>query len=158
MQNRTCTECGKTKPATLDFWGSTPTGNLRGYCNVCMNKRSREYEAKNKDKRRARDAKRAALGAGARAGFDLETKQRLFRAQNGVCACCFERIETAAMGEVDHMRPLSRGGLHEWSNFLLAHGRCNRDKHNKTLQEHWEWRVKMGLDSENLGRKHGLIP
>lgn len=41
---------------------------------------------------------------------------------------------------------------------MLAHAQCNRGKHNKTLVEHWEWRVRVGLDIENLGRKYGLLP
>jgi 5-methylcytosine-specific restriction endonuclease McrA len=66
-------------------------------------------------------------------------------------------IDFAENGEVDHMRPLSKGGMHASSNFILAHSRCNRDKKDKTLEEHWDWRVKVGHDVENLGRKHGLI-
>ena len=158
MLTKRCTICGEEKPATLDYWGSTPAGNLRGYCNQCMNKRSREYEAKNKDKRKARDAKRAATAPGARTGFGPGIKRELWDKQGGICLCCFQKIDFAENGEVDHMRPLSKGGEHASSNFILAHCRCNRDKKDKTIEEHWDWRVKVGHDVENLGRKHGLIP
>src|ERR1700682_1740172 len=155
MLSKTCTRCGETKPASHDYFGSTPSGNLRGYCNACMNKASREYEANNKDRRRARDAKRAQAANGARRAFSLETKRDLWRKQSCICLCCLQRIERPEDGEVDHVTPLSKGGRHEPSNFLLAHSRCNRDKHNKTLIEHWEWRGRVGLGTEKLGRKHG---
>ncbi|WGR70185.1 MULTISPECIES: HNH endonuclease signature motif containing protein [unclassified Bradyrhizobium] len=122
-----------------------------------MNKASTEYEAKNKDARRERDAKRARAVGGIRRSFDAKTKQDLFAKQNGHCACCFKLIESPASGEVDHVVPLERGGRDEGDNLLLAHAQCNKEKHNKTLHEHWEWRVRVGLDTENLGRKHGLI-
>jgi 5-methylcytosine-specific restriction endonuclease McrA len=122
-----------------------------------MNKASADYEAKNKDKRGERDKKRGEAGAGARAAFDDATKRVLFAKQNGICRCCMKPISSIAVGQVDHVIPLSKGGEHHPSNFMLAHSQCNKEKHNKTLAEHWEWRVLNGLDEENLGRKHGLL-
>ena len=55
------------------------------------------------------------------------------------------------------MIPLARGGKHDTSNFMLTHKQCNKEKHNKTLVEHWDWRVHVGLNKVNLGRKLGLI-
>jgi 5-methylcytosine-specific restriction endonuclease McrA len=123
-----------------------------------MNKRSREYEARNKDKRKIRDARRAAAAGGSRRSFDLRTKQVLFEQQGGNCPGCFQPIERLEEAEVDHVTPLSQGGHDGLGNLLLMHARCNRDKHKKTLAEYWEWRVKVGMDKENLGRKNGLIP
>jgi 5-methylcytosine-specific restriction endonuclease McrA len=122
-----------------------------------MNKASKTYEQDNKERRRTRDKKRAAAGAGARASFDPVVKLSLFNKQAGVCPCCMKPICRADAGEVDHVVPLSKGGKHHSSNFMLAHSQCNKEKHNKTLAEHWEWRVRCGLDQENLGRKHGLL-
>jgi 5-methylcytosine-specific restriction endonuclease McrA len=158
MEVKRCTICGEVKPATHDYWGSTPSGNFRGYCNECMNRRSREYEAKNKDKRRVRDTRRATSGGGIRRTFSLAEKKQLFDRQNGNCPGCFQSIERPELGEVDHLRPLSRGGIDDRPNFILMHPRCNRDKKQKTLPEYWEWRVRVGMDDENLGRKNGLIP
>jgi 5-methylcytosine-specific restriction endonuclease McrA len=123
-----------------------------------MNKASASYERNNKDARRVRDEKRASAGREARIAFDDGTKRTLLKKQAGVCPCCFEPISSIAIAEVDHAIPLAKGGVHSASNFILAHAQCNKEKHNKTLAEHWEWRVRVGLDSENLGRKHGLIP
>lgn len=155
--DKTCVRCGESKPASRDFFGSTPSGGLRGYCRTCMNKASREYESRNKAGRRTRDAKRARAGDGTRAAFDDATKRDLYRRQSGLCPCCGKPIESAPSGEVDHMVPLARGGAHHPKNFILAHRKCNKEKHNKTLVEHWDWRVKVGLDDENLGRRLGLL-
>jgi 5-methylcytosine-specific restriction endonuclease McrA len=158
MQKKKCTRCGEAKPATREFFGSTPSGVLRGYCRTCMNKASAEYERNNKDRRRKRDAKCASIDRDARAGFDDSTKRALLKRQAGLCPCCFLPITSISLADVDHATPLAKGGVHHPSNFMLAHAQCNKEKHNKTLPEHWEWRVRVGLDPENLGRKHGLIP
>lgn len=157
MQERKCTRCGETKPATREFFGSTPSGGLRGFCRTCMNQASAKYERDNKEGRRIRDEKRADVALDARRSFDDSTKRSLFKRQAGVCPCCFLPIASVGDAEVDHTTPLARGGKHHPSNFMLAHTQCNKEKHNKTLAEHWEWRVRVGLDSENLGRKHGLL-
>jgi len=122
-----------------------------------MNAASRKFEANNKERRRERDAKRAKATGGVRRSFDLATKSILFTKQDGRCPCCLAPIARPGDGEVDHVVPLERGGSDVSSNWMLAHARCNREKHNKTLAEHWEWRVRVGLDTENLGRKHGLL-
>lgn len=157
MSTKTCSRYSETKPANREYFGSTPSGGLRGYCRSCMNAASRTYEANNKERRRERDAKRARAGRGIRGSFDLSTKRNLFRKQHGVCSCCFEYIGRPEDGEVDHVVPLERGGSDLSSSLMLAHAQCNREKHKKTLVEHWEWRVRVGLDTQNLGRKHGLM-
>ena len=154
---KTCTRCGEQKPATREFYGSTPSGGLKGFCRTCMNKASRAYEENNKSRRRERDAKRAEAGKGARSSFDIGTKEDFFTKQNGYCPCCMKPIRRPEEGEIDHVIPLSRGGQHDPSNFLLVHRQCNKEKHGKTLVEHWAWRVNRGLDAENLGAKYGLL-
>lgn len=153
-----CLACGEVKPNTRDFFGGTGTGTgkLRGKCRACMNAYSRDYNERNKDKRQIRDEKRAASGR--RASFASELKRELFKKQNGLCICCFELIPDPGSAQVDHMKPLSRGGKDDRSNYLLVHAKCNQEKHGKTLQEYWRWRVVNGLDQENLGVKFGFIP
>lgn len=154
---KSCTRCGESKPATRAFFGSTPSGGLKGFCRTCMNKASAQYEANNPQARLQRDAKRAGLSGGTRQSFDIDTKRTLFEKQGGICPCCFQSLDRADLCEVDHATPLTKGGRDHSSNLLLAHAQCNKEKHNKTLREHWEWRMRVGLDSENLGRKYGLI-
>jgi 5-methylcytosine-specific restriction endonuclease McrA len=71
--------------------------------------------------------------------------------------CCFEEISSAEGSAVDHATPLAKGGRDDPSNLFLAHAQCNKEKHAKTLREHWEWRVRQGLDEENLGLKYGFL-
>jgi 5-methylcytosine-specific restriction endonuclease McrA len=140
--NKTCTRCGEARPSTGEFFGHTPLGGLKGFCRDCERKASRAYEAQNKDRRRARDAKRAEAGGGVRGSFTLKLKRReLFQKQGGRCPCCFKLIDRFEAAEVDHSVPLSRGQRRS-SNRFLVHKQCNKEKHNKTFAEHWEWRVK----------------
>lgn len=155
--SKSCSRCGEQKPATREFFGSTPSGGLRGDCRTCMNMDSRDYEVNNKQRRLERDSQKSTSRKRARGGFSLATKKALHVKQSGICPCCMKPIGLASDGEVDHMTPLSKGGKHDSSNFMLAHKQRNKEKHNKTLLEHWDWRVERGLDTENLGRKHGLF-
>lgn len=65
----------------------------------------------------------------------------LFRRDNGVCAICGKRCNyedyvvrdgSFIAGDwypsIDHIKPISKGGLHSWGNIQLAHRRCNRIK------------------------------
>jgi 5-methylcytosine-specific restriction endonuclease McrA len=122
-----------------------------------MNAASAAREKKDKEGRRERERRRAAASGGSRGSIDEETKRDLFRKQDGICPCCIQAVVDPLTAEVDHVTPLAKGGAHDGSNLMLAHARCNREKKDKTLSEHWEWRVKVGLDVENLGRKHGLL-
>jgi len=52
------------------------------------------------------------------------------------CAYCGGGADT-----VDHVRPRSRGGAHEWTNVVAACGRCNHRKADRLLHEiGWELR------------------
>lgn len=147
--------CGKACDRRI-LWPHA-TGGLKGRCRQCERIASRDFEKNNKDKRRARDTKRAAATGGTRGSFDIGVKRELHRKQGGRCICCLRLIEITDTAEVDHGHPLSRGGADHSSNLFLVHARCNKEKHNKTLPEHRAWRVKVGKDPENIGEKHGLI-
>ena len=59
--------------------------------------------------------------------------------------------------DVLHRRRILVASGKKQTEFMGTRPKCNKEKHNKTLSEHWEWRVERGLDPENLGRKHGLL-
>lgn len=74
------------------------------------------------------------------------TLQALFNRDNGVCHICGgvcdwgdkeERNGTIICGNnypsIDHVKPLSLGGLHEWGNVRLAHRLCNSIKSDKYI-------------------------
>lgn len=69
----------------------------------------------------------------------------LFRRDKGICALCGRRCDledyTVREGvfiagdwypSVDHIKPISKGGLHSWDNVQLAHRLCNTLKSDKT--------------------------
>jgi 5-methylcytosine-specific restriction endonuclease McrA len=52
----------------------------------------------------------------------------VFKRDNGICGICKERVEMSSRWEVDHIIPISKGGLHSYANVQLAHRKCNRAK------------------------------
>jgi len=53
--------------------------------------------------------------------------------------CCFYCDEDISDGfQLEHMMPLSRGGMHCWSNTVLSCQPCNYHKHTKTVEEFCE--------------------
>jgi len=75
------------------------------------------------------------------------TVEGLFRRDKGICSICGGRCDledyTVREGvfiagdwypSVDHIKPISKGGLHSWGNVQLAHRRCNTLKSDKELK------------------------
>jgi len=72
------------------------------------------------------------------------TLEALYRRDSGVCYLCggmcdwFDRT-VICVGDkypsIDHIVPVSRGGLHAWNNVRLAHFKCNVDKSDKIIPE-----------------------
>lgn len=72
------------------------------------------------------------------------TIEQLYNKSNGVCAICGGQcdwgdrtitddgtfIVGALYPSIDHIKPVSKGGLHEWKNVQLAHFLCNSKKSN----------------------------
>jgi len=84
---------------------------------------------------------RRARHYGSTAQFDDSiTLKKVFDKFNGVCQICggmcdWESIEHGHIRRlyptVDHIVPLSKGGLHTWGNVQLAHLGCNAGKQAK---------------------------
>jgi hypothetical protein len=151
---RTCSKCAQTKPETGDYFGHTPSGNLRFECKDCENARSREYNKRNPESRHRRDERREQKGG--RVSWSLEIKQLLRKRQHGICPCCAKALESADRCQVDHIKPVKGGGTNDLSNLAAVHIRCNQDKHGNALFDHWAWRVKVGYDEVNIGVEMGI--
>jgi 5-methylcytosine-specific restriction endonuclease McrA len=65
-----------------------------------------------------------------------------------MCAYCSTPLN--GLGEIEHKRPLSRGGDNSLSNITLACYQCNKDKYAKTVEEYREWRVKNKLPNRAI--------
>ena len=73
---------------------------------------------------RQRNIRRKALIADVSVG-DVDLA-KLISEWNRLCGICGEFVYGAF--DVDHIIPVSRGGLHTQSNLQLTHSRCNRIK------------------------------
>lgn len=75
------------------------------------------------------------------------TLQKLFKRDGGICylcgcRCSFEDWKVSANGfkypgdtypEIEHVVPVSRGGLHSWDNVRLACAKCNAQKRDEII-------------------------
>ncbi|MET9126948.1 HNH endonuclease [Streptomyces sp. NPDC004528] len=51
------------------------------------------------------------------------------------CTYCDASFGQTVVAEVDHIRPVAGGGVHEWSNLAPACAPCNRDKGAREVGE-----------------------
>lgn len=98
----------------------------------------RRWMAANPDRARAKVQRRRARIAGAFVeDIDLGV---VFERDSGICGICGELVDPALKWPdrmsktLDHIVPLSRGGLHEYSNAQLAHAVCNSRKSDRLEQ------------------------
>jgi 5-methylcytosine-specific restriction endonuclease McrA len=71
--------------------------------------------------------------------FNVSEWEQLVRQYGGRCAYCDADNPT----DMDHVRPLSRGGPHSISNVAPACRSCNASKSNRTVAE---WRLAGAKD------------
>lgn len=58
------------------------------------------------------------------------TRRAVLERDAYACVYCANRADT-----IDHVRPRSRGGAHQWSNVVAACARCNHRKGDRLLGE-----------------------
>lgn len=76
--------------------------------------------------KRAETARKRSLKLGIKGFFTKRTIQNLYVKQRGKCACCGEVL--IGNFEVDHIKPLSKGGDNTANNLQLLTVKCNRTK------------------------------
>ena len=148
-----CKICGVEKPLNIEYFGRANGGsNWQPHCRACGTERSKKHRERNKEKLAAYDKMRRERDN--RPTFSNDQKLEIWQRHAGICLCCANPIFESDIpkSQVDHIIPINRGGGHETSNLALAHSRCNSDKHNKTLEEHWGWRFRSGLDTTQIDR------
>lgn len=89
-----------------------------------------EWYAENKQSVLDRNARRRAL----QRSDVAERIERLivFKRDRAICGLCRRKILFADF-EVDHIIPLSQGGLHVYDNVQASHAKCNRRKYNRII-------------------------
>jgi 5-methylcytosine-specific restriction endonuclease McrA len=150
---RRCTKCGQCYPETPEHFGQVKPGQVRARCRNCEREKNRQ-DGLTRD-RTQRDTKRRKLEGGFRVS-DAE-KRLMLKRQLGMCFLCAGNLTSIESSSVDHMMPLSKGGSNDFSNLHLVHKLCNTDKKEKTVREHWEWRVTSGFDDISIGDKLGIV-
>lgn len=103
---------------------------------TCSSKCSRRYASKKAEKRIPKEQR-----------VDKITLKRLFKRDNGICYLCGEKCNwndwnfsqkgNKYPGDeypvIEHVIPISRGGLNAWDNVRLAHWKCNLEKADKII-------------------------
>ena len=141
---KVCTKCGTEKLANRDNFGSTPRGGFRGSCRKCMATAANKHNKENPEMLKNRIKKRRQQDKGFTVSPELRVK--LYQRDKGYCLLCRKLLGDWKTAHVDHLTPVSRGGHPDHPNNLcLAHVQCNKEKHNKTYVEHWEWRRKNNI-------------
>ena len=117
-QERICSYCGNTFKTTLRAQGKL-------YCSELCKKRAERHRHK---KKRRQLMKKAFVE---RVGLKIT-----YKAYKGYCAICGLPVPPTSepsntwAATVDHIQPLSKGGLHHRDNCQLAHRMCNSVKND----------------------------
>jgi len=67
----------------------------------------------------------------------------VYERDRGVCGICSLQITAGQKWHVDHIVPLSKGGVHSYHNVQLAHAHCNMAKATK-MPKTWTLFQKAG--------------
>lgn len=103
-------------------------------------RRKEQEKERNKTYKRLREARAVKNG---KVDYSI-TLARLIERDNHICQLCGREVNESDyiyVGDVfiagndypsiDHIKPLSKGGVHQWENVQLAHRLCNSLKSNK---------------------------
>lgn len=71
---------------------------------------------------------RAKEGEGGREGMSGNLRFRVMERDGFKCLYCGQNSNDGAILEVDHFRPVTRGGTNEFTNLVTACKECNRGK------------------------------
>jgi len=96
-------------------------------------KAKKKYRQNNPDKEREWDHRKRALKRNQLGDWKASYEQVLFKNQNGLCFYC--RCDISKGYHIEHMIPLSRGGMHDLKNIVLSCPDCNLRKGTQTAEE-----------------------
>lgn len=122
------------KPAERAKQVAWRNANLDQHRQMC-----RDWAKRNPLKMRAIVSKRRALIHGNGGAYSAADVARLMQAQNELCNACRCFLDDY---HVDHVIPISRGGINDASNLQLLCPTCNRSKGNKLPHEFEVYRAQ----------------
>jgi hypothetical protein len=115
----------KTKSQTYKYWHDIEFRRQRL-------RYSKEHHKKDRSKMLARKHKREALMLNQHDGTVTTKEIKRILEERKTCPYCGNPIGKA---EIDHMDPISKGGLHSASNIIGCCHKCNSKKHTKSFVE-----------------------
>ena len=142
MSDKKCNKCGKTYPATLEFFHKSH-GGLLGYCKLCRNKQEKEHYNKAKDqilatKKKYREKNKEILNGKSRE-FRKNFKEKFGFSHSGIHSYIKKRIPKPNKCDI-----CSKVGILELSNIS--------GEYKRTLFD-WQWVHKKCHMSYDLGLK-----
>ena len=140
---KTCRLCHHELPDTVNYFNRRGSANLRSECYRCQSV-----------KRRLRDMYKRCLSSGYNVTGKLpyaDVLQLVHDSMTGHQYRCYWTGELIDSYELDHIRPLSRGGYHAVGNLCVPSARINRIKADMTLKAWLRWLWVNGYN-------HHLIP
>jgi hypothetical protein len=81
------------------------------------------------------------MAAVKRKSIRLEVKAMVWDKTDGRCWYCGKELDwystsTGSRRHIEHLEPLSRGGVDDFDNLAVACVKCNARKHNRTVEEY----------------------
>jgi hypothetical protein len=129
---RKCKCCGLEFPATNEHFYNKASGpgGLHPYCITCC-KVSRALEGvRKRDKESKISIRQMARAKGLGIQYEEVLLVEVFRKDRGICQICKTWVMPKHASQ-DHILPLSKGGVHMYSNVQLTHLKCNLRKGNR---------------------------
>lgn len=120
-----------------EWWEAHPGVGVR-YCRTYYGKHrerrtaeARAWNVANRDRYNANVANCASKRRAAKLGLGCEDirRQDVFQRDGGKCHICGKRCDPKDW-HLDHLVPLSLGGLHAYSNVAVSHPMCNQRRSN----------------------------
>jgi 5-methylcytosine-specific restriction endonuclease McrA len=147
---RRCKKCFQEYPLNKNFFGHTTKKNFRHVCRDCIKKRVKQHSEANPQLVSKRLKKRKDLEnqSSQIKDYDKQSlKLELMKTQKNRCFYCNKILLSNGM-DLDHILPLSRGGANIKKNIVLSCTFCNKEKHNKDLNEYRIWRIQNGYSAD----------
>lgn len=142
-----CYYCNKTKPIDDSYFGFgiNSNGEPKFKCKACFREYSRAHHSENLELGRKRAADNQKKRQSGQYGNDITYTQEfdLRIRQGDRCAYCDADLKGG--GELDHYKPIEKGGFHKLRNRVWACQSCNRNKGRKMPEEFFKERTQNEL-------------